>query len=406
MAKLRALAWLLCGTAAAACSDPLEPSVLGARESPIVRGQPSGDEQNAVVLMVSSGVQSWCTATVVAPNLLLTARHCLFEADLGENSYAFCENGAGVQVGRALDPEMFSVYVGKERPLDNPVAYGTNIYSSPDLDLCKNDIALLQVDRPLPVAPLPMRLQTPPVKGEAGILVGWGATMANETLPDKRQQRDLVIEELGPRNYAPPGGPQRFIDAVSFATGEGGCPGDSGGPLISSATGAIIGVQHAVSSLDPVVELEVENAWAQCFSGTTLFQRLDQQAGWLRESFGQARAAPWLEGLAAPAEASAPCNSPDECRSGLCLDVAGTAFCSMRCDEAACPADMTCVGAVEDRRCVLTALAASQMDPASACALRAGGHGGFELVALAFAACCARRRLDRGPTEGGARCKT
>lgn len=399
-AASRAPTWLRWAAAALlSCGEPLERHTLDTHESAIVRGEDSGDDQNAVVLVVSSSVESWCTASVVASNLLLTARHCLFTAALGENSYADCENGAAVEVSRALPPETFSVYVGKQRPLRSPVAQGTHVYSSPDLDLCDNEIALLRVDTPMPVAPLPMRLDSPPIKGEVGTLVGWGATMENETLPDRRQRRDLVIEELGPSNYAPPGGPPRFIHGNSFAATEGGCAGDSGGPLISRETGAIIGMQHDVTSLDPVVQLDVENAWAQCFSATTLFQRLDQQAGWLRETFREAGAAPWLEGRAPPAPAAAPCSSPEDCSTGSCLEVAGTRFCSTGCDAALCPDGMSCVGAIGDRRCVPASLAASRSEPASACSLAPGRRGGFGLLGFAIAVRWARRRLDPRTTQ-------
>jgi hypothetical protein len=400
---LRRSAWVLC--AALACGDRLEPSVLGTATNAVVRGGPSSDDQNAVVLIVSESFGNWCTGTVVAPHLLLTARHCLFDSVLGENFFALCEGGVGAQVLGAPPPESFAVYFGKERPLDDPVAYGTDVYSTDDLDLCLNDIALLRVDTPLPVEPLAMRLDAPPIKGEIGTLVGWGVTQENETLADKRQQRELSVEEIGPNNYAPPGGPARAIGGTSFVASEGGCGGDSGAPLIAKATGAIIGVQYAVSSRDPVVELDEQNAFEQCLSAATLFQRLDQQAPWLRETFREAEAAPWLEGHAPPAPVATACSSHDDCLSGLCLEVAGTGFCSMRCETSECPEDMSCLGPADARACVPTALAASESAPADSCALRAPRRGGVWVVALVLATCSARRRLERRTMKGDAACK-
>jgi hypothetical protein len=353
-----------------ACGSYPPGEALGEHRASIVGGEPSTEDQDATVLMVRGGFISWCTAFVVSPNLLMTARHCLYTALLGEDRTTLCGTQyRDTPVVSAWDPESFSVFVGKERPLKDAVAHGTHVYSGSDLDLCKNDVALLEVDPPLAVKPLALRLDGPPALGEACTLVGWGVTAENERLADQRQQREVVVEALGPSNYAPPGGPARALEASTFAGTEAGCPGDSGGPLISQQTGAVIGVQAAVSNLDPVVGLDEEQVVSQCFGSVSLFQRLDLQESWIRRAFRAALTAPWLESHPAPAALGQTCGSADDCLSGLCVSAGASNFCSMHCDAAPCPDDMSCVGPSEDRICVLAPLVASEPVPPAGCTL-------------------------------------
>jgi hypothetical protein len=307
------------------------------------------------VLLTRGNFIEFCTGTVVAPDLILTARHCLFAASGAERSYTDCEGSREPpMVLTAHEPADFGVYVGNAKPLPTePVALGSTVYAGADLNLCNSDLALLATDRPLGLEPLPMRLRGQPSVGEMGVLVGWGKTSPDgPSLADARQQRAIRVDAVGPTLFEPEGRSPREIRSSIFAGGEGGCLGDSGGPLISAESGAIIGVLSEFGNVDATLGLEREQADDACVGGISEFQRLDPQEAWLREAFSARGAAPWLENEQRPAPPGEACSDADECISGICARIGAQQLCSQDCDAAPCPDGMECVGGSEQRLCV------------------------------------------------------
>jgi hypothetical protein len=391
------------------CSAPeaTESREMNTRAEAVVNGELSGDDQNSAVLIYNNMISEWCTGAVVAPTLVLTARHCLFNYKSGPNNIVKCdEQGQVSQVYDSFDPAKLTVSIGKERgPNLVPEAIGVDIHSSPnELDLCLNDVALLEVDTPLSQPIYPLRLDTPPQIGERGVLVGWGANEGDVDSPrpplTKRRQRDLEVLGVGPTNFKPEAGTPRFIEKATFIATEGGCQGDSGGPLISNETGAVFGVMHAMQTPDPTQGLESESVIADCLGGFTVLHRLDVQEEWIRSVFRKVGAAPWVEGRPVPRELRESCELGEDCVSGLCIHAGESAFCSVRCDDAACPSGMQCVGADFERVCSLPEVESAESS-SSGCALAARApssrDAGFRalFVALGAAFFAGRRRRNR-----------
>lgn len=372
------------------CSGTTESAALGQLANGIIGGEPSPAEQDAVVLL-NRLPDGFCTGSLVSPTLVLTARHCMFDYVVHQDE-RFCAEEGGTRAVVGRHPlEDWWVQTGRSKPLDT-AAYVVDVHSDEWLDTCAMDLALVELDRPLDVQPLALRLDAPPLVGEWGTLVGWGLTSTNvnqEVFPDDRQRRQIRVEAVSPGIYAPTGWTPRPLDPNSFVGTEGACDGDSGGPLIADETGAIIGIQYAVR---PAI-LETEPApLDSCVGGVSAFQRLDLQQDWIRDTFRRVGAAPWVENRAKPAAAGALCSDADECLSGICVAAGASQFCAVYCDNGQCPDGFECIArGTEPDICTPHDVEFLESSDGPSCALRSGNGRHWALGVTLLAMLRARR---------------
>lgn len=252
----------------AACGDGRENAAPREQRAAIVGGEPSpyGTADDAVLLLRTSvdGQELVCSAALVAPNLALTARHCVSRLVPGAFScnvrgeLKSLDADAGT-LGLHLPAETLEFHTGpaSERDL---VARGSEVLSTLSETICVNDIAFVVLDRELPLPALPLRLEGRARLGTYVTLVGYGlddAMYEREVVPSDELERnrrdDLVIADVGPEavedvTSAPP----RTI----VLEGPSGCLGDSGGPLLERETRALLGVYSVLggsSCLQPNV---------------------------------------------------------------------------------------------------------------------------------------------------------
>lgn len=279
---------------------PFEPTVGAARQA-IVGGDASPAAHDSVVFLVHVGPKGWefaCSATLVAPNLVLTARHCV--SDIGDPNVSCDVDGrqlAGGSLGADRDATGFAVYVGPKTPTaaasGAPAAKGRAIVHDGAATLCGHDLAFIVLDRDVPSAVVaPVRLSGAPAVGEELVAVGYGQTTTGAA-PAVRQERSGVrVRYVGP-NVDPAVAPGDFV------VSESDCEGDSGGPGLSPATGAVVGVATRVGTAKGTASC-VDSKANSVFVFYTQLAAFGEVA---RRAFAAAGHDPWIEGQPAPGSA-------------------------------------------------------------------------------------------------------
>ena len=228
-------------------------ALLAAVGSGCARGPNAADVQKTLV-HASTGVVAvatahdgegsvtLCSGTVVAPNLVLTARHCVSNAITTMPSCdADGRSHNGAHLGDDADPSHIAIYVGDHVQVDRdvPQAHATKTLHPVGHVLCDADVAYIVLDKPLTnVAILPLKMHATVESGEEVVPVGFGGGPAN-IIGERRQRPRSTILAVGPAADDATGavlGPREF--EVDTAT----CRGDSGGPAIDIRTGEVVGV--------------------------------------------------------------------------------------------------------------------------------------------------------------------
>lgn len=314
---------------------------LAATRRAIIDGVKSGPDDDAAIGIGifgdNGGFQGACSGVLIAPNLVLSARHCVSEV---ENAGIACSSdGTPIFGGGVLgdhQPGNMRILLGSELSLDF-AANGAQLITleGDDGNLCDSDIALLLLDRNIPSAPIAqIRLDTPPTTDETIRAVGWGtANNTNSNLPSRRKRDDIPIVLVGPDDFT-------GLGAHEFMIGEGICSGDSGGPAFVETTRAVIGVVSRGGNGKPY-DPSKDPPYTQCvdsgqFVTQNTYTRTDAYKDFILGGFAIAGNDPWVEGGPDPRKAKfgESCTTDDECRSAICLQPTGKApMCTDACTK-------------------------------------------------------------------------
>ncbi len=263
----------------------------GASPLPITGGTPSSD---AAVVALGFGDSLVCSGTVVAPQAVLTAAHCVGGSSLPD-----------VAVGDAL--------VGASH---HP-ALAALVPDGFDPTTLDHDVAVVIVEPTLGVAPLAIATALDGASpGSAIRVVGFGWTVAGDQSPAARRTGTSAIDTIDD------------LRLTSHAAPSQACEGDSGGPALFDG-GAGERVLGVASSGDP--------SCVQLARHT----RVDTHADFIASVLARS-------GVGA-AGAGDRCWYAANCSAGQCLpalDEPRWSFCTPACEAGACPAGLACVDAL------------------------------------------------------------
>lgn len=303
-----------CVMACGVSPETPEAEDVGQAIQPIIKGAPSGTEHDAVVVLVTYvGAQpaSLCTATLVAPNLLLTARHCVSDVP---GATGCGQDGSAVTGGAIAgdrEPSSLVVFTGKNGAapaIDDRTkgaASGTKLVVDDAANVCGHDIAFVVLDRAVDVPSASLRL-TPVAANEGIAAIGFGVDETGNLSPTRTIRSDLPAN-LGPGLY--PDDARYGYGPGELMVGESLCAGDSGGPALS-ATGAVLGVAARAGNGQPRVTSYADTCVGP--KARAVYSSLSAHTDLVTRAFEAAGATPKVEGAPVPAATADVATTPAE----------------------------------------------------------------------------------------------
>ena len=308
-ASLAPLAFIACSAPAAPA-----PSAITVSEVAVNRGVPDRGMDPAVVVLEAPGGHV-CSGVLIAPDVVLTARHCT--SVIADHASCPALPSEGPQVISDVDPASLQVLLGDDVSSAVVAALGLAVVVPSTETLCGADIALVLLDRTI-LSVTPALVQSVGIaEGQHVRSVGYGNAPGIKLL---REHVPVVSSE-----------------AAEFRLAEGTCEGGGGGPAFDEATGQVVGIlaRFGPSCTHP-------NPY-DVYTRTDVFYPLVEEALSSSMEAGKKRSDASTKD---PTDYGGACFAGSDCGAGVCVDVGPTEYCSRSCSATdACPTDFKCVSA-------------------------------------------------------------
>lgn len=305
------------------------PVAAGPISSPILGGTPATEGQFPSVVALEAG-GGLCTGTLIAPEWVLTAAHCI---------QGVSPTGVRVRFGTVNISKNPGVAIQSSAVYPKPGFSGQN--------LGKNDIGLIKLQKAInDIKPVPVNLVA--AKAPVGIkvtMVGFGATA---TGGGGNIGIEYVVEQTSTACTSFAGSDADLL-CFNQISGKGKCQGDSGGPSFAMIDGRLtqVGVTSfgdqncAQFGADTRTDIERDFLlqYIPALECMTDADCADGRMCFMKKCIAQ----PF-----APTGLGTACTGNGDCDSGTCAMGDGENYCSMSCtvgDATSCPAGFDCLDA-------------------------------------------------------------
>lgn len=351
-----------------------------------------GQFPQTVVLSIGQGL---CTGTLIHPEWILTAAHCVTPAVVQLADQAAVTARTRVHFDTVNLNRDAGRVVAASMTIPKP-GFSVNA-------LGRNDIGLVKLATPITDIE-PVRVNLDAEKAPVGITVtqvGFGATRGGNPPGGTFGVANVLVDRTS-TSCAPYGQNNANVLCFNQTDSKGKCQGDSGGPSFAMIDGELtqVGVtsfgDQTCGQLGVDTRTDVEKAWllmyvpsleveceetADCNDGEECFD-------------SQCIAEPFTSG-----GLGASCEDGPDCESGLCGGGPGGPLCTMLCTpgtNTGCPADFECRDASEDQGACWPAdapdNAGDEADDGGCCSSSSGSPAGAMLLGLGLVVAVGRRR--------------
>ena len=231
----------------AGCSAAAPPEAEGEGSSRIINGTADPGDPAVVAVIAEAAPDamgnfsySTCTGEIIAPTVVLTASHCIDPRALGFTPVKVLIITAQDD-SKATAAEVLATTAHIAHPLFDPNSGA-------------NDIAIVMLQQPTAIAPLPYNRAPLDATGKSARIVGYGITKDGSTQAGVKNQATITISDVNQDTFL----------ATNLPSSQ--CHGDSGGPTLLPIDGkdTIVGIGwHTVRTdglcSEGVRDLRVDN---------------------------------------------------------------------------------------------------------------------------------------------------